>query len=370
MTIFNHFKNISIFKNIFDKCLGVDIGTFSIKIVELSRIGERRKLENYGEIESEMFYKKPFRIVERNTLSISSKDISRGIKAIKEEARISCVKAIFSIPDFSTFFTNFELPAMRQEEIPRAIEFEARRYSPLPPSEVIFDWQIIGDLTSTQSKNKIKILLAVIPNEIVNQYQEVAEFSGLKLLALEAEVFGLARALLKGKEKKSVILVDIGAQTTTLTVVNNGNVEKTQTIDVSGSELTQVLSKSLNIDYKKAEDLKKKHGLKISNFLEKELKKSVGNIFEPLIEPLLNEIEKMVYNFYQTTNKDIDQIILAGGTALLSGLKEYFFIRLQKEIVIANPFVNIFYPSILRQKLEKIGPSFAIATGVALRGLE
>ena len=369
MAISNFFKGISLFKSISDKCLGVDIGTFSIKMVELSRIGERRKLENYGEIESEMFYKKPFRTVEKNILSISSKDISKGIDAIREEAKISSVKAIFSIPDFSTFFTNFELPAMRQEELSRAIEFEARRYSPLPPSEVIFDWKIIGDLTSIRSKDKIKILLAIIPNEVVNQYQEVAEFSGLKLVALEAEIFELARAL-NDKNKKSIILVDFGAQTTTLTIVNNGSIEKTQTIDVSGNELTQVLSRALNIDYKKAENLKKKYGLKISKFLEKELEKSVGNIFEPLIDPILNEIEKMVYNFYQTTNKDIDQIILAGGTALLNGLKEYFFIRLQKEIIIANPFTDIFYPSILRQKLEEMGPSFAIATGTALRGLE
>ena len=352
------------------KSLGIDIGTSSIKIVELSKKGERIELENYGEIKTQMFYKKSFRTFEKSTLLLSSKDIARGIRAVIEEAKIFSNYAIFSIPDFVVFSANFELPVMDKEKLSQAIEFEARQYTPLPVSEVVFDWQIIGnDLTSIKSGDKVKILLIIIPNEIINQYQEIANLAGLKLSVLETEVFGLTRSLIK-EQKQTVFLVDIGAQTTSLTIVNNGNIEKFRTIDISSNELTQVLAKALNINHEKAEELKQKYGLKATTFSDAQSSGLPDNVLYPLIDSILNEIEKTIYNFYQDTNKDISQIILSGGTALMPGLKEYFFKRLQKETIIADPFANIFCPSILRQNLKQIGPSFAIAIGMALRGLE
>ena len=125
-------------------CLGIDVGTSSIKIINLSKIGSRVKLENYGETSAVAFYEKSFRTFEENTLSLSTQEISRAIKAILSEAKIREKKAVFSIPDFSSFFTNFQLPPMTKEEIPQAIHFEAPQHIPLPLSEVTIDWQIIG----------------------------------------------------------------------------------------------------------------------------------------------------------------------------------------------------------------------------------
>jgi len=357
------------FKIIPKKFLGIDIGTSSIKIVELSRWGERRKLENYGEIEISALYKKPFRTFEKSTLLLSNQNISRVIKAIIEEAKIKTRQVIFSIPDFSSFFTNFDLPPMTKEELSQAVVYEARRHVPMPLGEVTLDWQVIGGQISNREKTEVKILLVAVPNEVINQYQEISEISGLELFALEAEVFGLLRSLVREEEKKPIALVDIGAQTTTCSVIDNKILKTSHSFDLSGNELTEVVSKSLGIDYKRAENLKKKYGILADQRPDIE-KEGVREILLPLIDIILREIEKVSKNFYLTERKEIQKVILAGSSALIPGLKEYFQTSLKKEIEVANPFSNIFYPPILEKTLKETGPSFAIAVGMALRGLE
>jgi len=354
------------------KSLGIDIGTSSIKIVELSRRGERRKLENYGEIAAPALYQKPFRTFEESTLLLASQDVSRAIKAVMDEAKIKTNQTVFSIPDFSSFFTSFELPPMTEAELPQAVRYEARQHVPLPLGEVTLDWQVIEGRASHQpasgGKTKLKILLVAVPNEVINQYRKIAEISGLELLALEAEVFGLLRSLI-GEEKKAVLLVDIGAQSTTCSIVEKSYLKMSYSFDMSGNELTEVISKGLGVDYKTAENLKEKYGI-LSAPSSDAPASEVRQILLPLIDVILKEIEKIYQDFYQTEGKEIQKIVLAGASAFLPGLKEYFQNYFKKEIEIANPFSYLFCPPILENTLKEMGSSYAIAVGMALRGLE
>jgi type IV pilus assembly protein PilM len=349
------------------KSLGIDVGTSSIKIVELSRWGERIKLENYGEISAQAFYQRPFRTFEKSTLLLFAEDISRAIKAIREEAKIKTKRTVFSIPDFSSFFTSFELPPMTMEELPQAVRYEARQYVPLPLAEVTLDWQIIEGEVSDQRKAKLKILLVAVPNEVISQYRKIAEISGLELQALEAEVFGLLRSLIPGEEKRIVILVDIGAQSTTCSIIEKRILKMSYSFDMAGNELTATIAKGLGIDYNEAEDIKEKYG--ILPTVESPAAE-VRELLLPLIDVILKEIEKISQNFYLTEGKEAQKIFLAGASAYLPGLKEYFEDHFKKEIEIANPFSHIFYPPILEETLKKMGSSYAIAVGMALRGLE
>ena len=357
------------------KFLGIDVGTAAIKIVELSRWGERRKLENYGEIKAEVVYEKPFRTFEKSTLLLSSREISRAIKAVIEEAKIKTRDCVFSIPDFSSFFTNFELPPMTKEELPQAVVYEAKQHVPLPLGEVTLDWQVIEGEVSDQKKTKLKILLVAVPNEVINQYREIAALTNLQLFALEAEVFGLIRSLISEDEKRTLSIIDIGAQSTTCSIIDKRVLKVSYSFDLSGNELTEIVAKSLSLDYKTAEKLKEKYGLEdillphtISGTPSPE--KSIKEILLPLIDTILREIEKICQNFYQTEGKEVQKFIIAGGTALIPGLKEYFESYLKKEVEIANPFSSLFYPPILEKTLKKMGPAYAIAVGTALRGLE
>lgn len=353
------------FQMIPQSVLGVDIGTSSIKLVEISRWGNRNKLENYGEIGAEILYEKPFLKFEKSTLAMSTYDIARGIQAIMEETKVKTRRVYFSIPDFSSFFTWFELPPMTKEEIPQAVSYEARRHIPLPLSEITLDWQIIGGAAHGKQKSPFKILLVAVPNEVINQYQSIASLAKLELRALEAEVFGLTRSLFVGGGSEVTILIDIGARSTTISMIEKGSLKMTHSFDMAGNEFTEVLSRSLGVDYKTAEKLKKEHGMIDSNG-----KSNIREALSPLVDLIVSEIEKISKNYYQREKKEAQKVILSGGSALLPGIDRYISQRIQKPVSVDNPFSTLFYPPILEETLKGMGPSYAISVGMALRGLE
>lgn len=355
-------KFSSIFRK---KFLGIDIGTWAIKVVELSSFAGRIKLENYGQISSKVLYLKPFRTFEKSTLLLSTQEIIKAIKAIFEEAKIKTKKAFFSFPDYATFFTTFELPPMTKEEIPFAVEAEARRHIPVPLAEVAWDWQLIGK-REIGKKQKFKILLVAVPKEIVNQYQMIATALELQSIALEAEVFSLARALVEKKEG-IVGIVDIGARTTTCSIIEKGILRISHSFDLSGDELTERIAKSLGIDSEIAESLKIKFGLISTEIPEG---REIREILLPLIDFILKEVEQTFYQFSVSEGKEVEKIILAGGNANLPGLLQYCQNYFKKKVEIANPFKKIYFPPILEETLREMGPSLAIAIGLAERGFE
>ncbi len=337
--------------------LGVDIGTSSIKAVELYRWGDRRSLKNYGELTIENIYKKSFRTFEKNALLLERTDIAKALRAVLQEAHIEGKQAIFSIPDFSSFFTNFELPPMTKKELSDAVVFEARRHIPVPLSEVVFDWQLI-DGTYGQ-KTPLAILMVAVPNEVVRQYQEIAKEAGLQLVALEAEVFGLIRSCV-WEDERPMVLLDMGAQSTAVNVVFKGNLRMSHSFDIAGNALTERIAKSLSIDYESAQREK----------TEKGMTGTLAPILSPFIDMILGEVEKIADAFLRSKGRAIDKIILGGGSAKLPGLREYVEQNMRKEVALADPFRPLYYPPILEETIKEIGPSYAVSIGMALRGLE
>jgi len=354
------------------KFVGIDVGTYYIKIVEISKFGNRLKLENYGSIPASALYEKPFRTFEKNTLLLSSQDVSRAIKAIMEEAKIKTRKAILSIPDFCSFFTNFELPSMKKEELPQAIRYEAKQHVPMHLGGVTLDWDVIeGEEKTGKEKivSNLKILLVAVPNEVINQYKEIGRLAGLELVGQEVEVFSLMRGLTRGDEKVPVAIIDVGAQSTTCSIIDQRVLKMSHSFDVSGNEFTRVIAKGLNVDYLEAERLKKNYGVLFSgggDITSREIKE----VIIPLIDMIIVEMDKIFNNFYNMAGREVGKVIVAGGTVLMPNFKEYLSERLLKPVEIADPFFNIFYPPILDTTLKEMGPSYAIAVGAALRGLQ
>ena len=345
-------------------CLGVDIGTTSVKIVELSRSGNVDKLENYGEIAAGGFnldFSKKGDGKDNIVLTSSAKEIAKAISILIKEAGFRTRKAVFSVPDFCTFFTSFDLPPMNKKEIPQAVKFQASKYVPFPLTEMKIDWAIIEGRPASKSflgkkieGTKLKILLVTVPNEIITNYEEIAKMARLEVLFLEAEVFSLVRSLI-GNEKGVIILVDIGGRSTTCNVIENGILKSSHSFDVSGNEFTHAIARSLNVDYEEADRLKKEIGIRKGTKEEE--------ILYPLLDVLLREVRKL-------STSNVSKVILAGGTALIPGLPEYFTEQLGVVTEIANPFLKIKHPSSLKKILEEMAPSYGIATGLALKGLE
>ena len=359
-------EKLNIFSNPFKmffpkKMVGIDVGTSSVKVVEISRWGQGKVLENYGEIKSVSLYKEPFRNVEKGSYLLSNYFVSRAVRAVLDEARIKTKSVIFSIPDFSTFCTSFELPPMSAHELKDAVYYNASQYIPLPITETTLDWKLIGG-NPGEKQSTLKIFLVAIPNHIIQDYQKVAQLAGVELYAVESEVLGLARSLVK-EDKSCVCVVDIGVQSTTINIIDKKSLKKSYSFSFAGSQLTYSIASALGLGHAEAEELKNKEGL-ISS------KEEISKTLYLLVDPLVIEVKKVLSDFYLQEGKEVDVIYLTGGTSGLPGLKEYFAEVLKKKVEIPNCFSELLYPPILGQTLEKIAPSFSVATGVALGGLE
>jgi len=348
--------------NVFSKnFVGIDIGTDSIKMVELSR-QKGKTLANYGILGAEYFSGNSFRSRERGVLSIEERNIVEAITNILQEAGIKSKQAFFSIPDYVSFFTTFDLPPMSEKEVPQAVKYEAPRRIPLPLSEVTLDWQIIKGGPNSKGAVPLRVLLVTVPNDVINQYQRIAQGAGLKIIALEAEVFAILRALIKYQDKSNVIcLIDIGERSSTINIVSQGILKVSHSLDASGENFTQALTSALGIEKRKASAIKYVYGMSEKN---QEIKK----ILLPKAELILRKTKNVFNELYAKDKEVPGKVILSGGGVAMPGLVEYFSQSLDIPIEVANPFIDIAIPPSLEGILKNLGPSLTIAAGMALRG--
>ncbi|MFA5013117.1 MAG: type IV pilus assembly protein PilM [Candidatus Paceibacterota bacterium] len=343
--------------------LGIDIGTKSIRVVEVSRKKDKPVLENYGELNLDIATTQSFRNFDKNTLNPSIENISKALRVILAETGIKAKKVNFSLPDFSTFFVSFELPPMKKKELDNAIGFEARKHIPLPLSEMVLDWQ---SMSKDSAKEKNKVLLMAIPKVLVEQYKGIAENAGLELAALEAEALGSKRSLFEPTDPPTCI-VEIGYQSTTVSVVSDNYLKTSFSFDVAGKDLTLSLAETLNIDPAEAEEIKKQNGL-LSDERE-----DVAQILVPVISLIVDKIKRVVIEFQNNENVRVRKMLLAGGTSQMFGIVEYFKSVFDEdefmdmEISLGKSFLSVQYPPILENKIKSIHPTFAIAIGEALK---
>jgi len=355
------------FKKVPKKCLGIDIGTSYIKMVEIRKRGKDKELSNYGEIKVSDIYPN----FKASIITAEIEEVANVIGAIIAEAKIKTRTAVFSLPDYSSFFTTFTLPAMTKEEIPEAVKYEAPLHIPLPLTKVTLDWQVVEGFE--KQGVPLEILLVAVPNEIVNRYREIASLAKLNLEALEAEVFGLIRSLIKSD--LTTALVDIGAESTTCSIVDKKILKSSHSFDTGGKRLTEALAGLLNVEWERAEKLKIENGILGV--------KSVREGLLPTLNLILKETEQICSEFSETERKEVENLILAGGSALLPGLKEYFaeninlpkfpkekFGQVNKKVEIADPFSGLISPPVLSKNLGEMGPLYAVSVGIALRGIQ
>jgi len=343
------------------KSLGIDIGSKAIRVVEISKEKDRKELTNYGELKLDNVSVDTFKYFNKQTFQPSVANVSRGLRAILEEAEIETKEAVFALPDFSTFFTNFSLPPMKKEELDGAVHFEAKKHIPLPFDEIIIDWQLIGgEVNETEGENKI--LAMAISKKIIENYKQIAENVGLRLTSLEAEVIGLRRAVI-GQRKGVFCLVEMGYQSTTMSIVEDGFIINSISFDMAGKDFTYSISEALSIGLEKAEKIKKTQGIKEGT------EKKIEQILTPTLSIISLKLKNIINDFEAKNNKKIKNIILAGGSSQMSGILDYF----KKEfsnIEIGNSFEGIIYPQEIKKMLPDISSTFSVALGEALKIFE
>lgn len=342
--------------------LGVDIGTTSIKIIELGKGGGRPVLKNYGILETYNHLERANTAIQTSSLKIAETDTAELIKSLVKQAKFSTKNVVASIPSFSAFVTLFELPQMTDREVSKTMDFQISQYIPMPIDEVSIEWRKVGEKQDDQGFIKQQILLISIPNDIISKYKNIFKGAGLNLTALEVESQSLIRAA-AFDVKEPTLVVDIGSRSTEIIAVSDGEMKYSYQTDYSSSGLTYAVAKGLGINVRRAEKLKKEKGLLGGESSE------LSTLMIPHLDAIINEIKRAKNKYEQIFGNKIGFVILSGGGSKLLGIDKYTEAKIDIPVAISNPFSLLEYPSNLEPIIKEMGASFSVAIGLALKDI-
>ncbi|OGZ10597.1 MAG: hypothetical protein A3D67_01945 [Candidatus Lloydbacteria bacterium RIFCSPHIGHO2_02_FULL_51_22] len=367
-----------LFKKKGESVLGIDIGSSSIKIVQLRKAKGKAVLETYGELALGPYAE---RAIGQATM-LPAENLALAVRDIIREANVSVKSGGIAIPLVSSLISVIELPQVSEKQLQTMIPIEARKYIPVPISEVTLDWQILpveadtdvevppsaaererGSDGSTAPK-KAHALVVAIHNDIVARYQTIATRDALDIWFLESEIFSSTRSLLS-LERGPVLLLDIGASTTKFSIVENGIPWSTHVLSRGSQDITLALSKSLGIGFREAEEVKRSVGMSGEG-----VHKDVADTVRFTLGTIFSSANRMLLDFERHYGKTVEKVVLSGGGARLKGVEEVARANFSIEVTIADPFSKVVSPAFLEPVLKEAGPYFAVAVGIALRALE
>jgi type IV pilus assembly protein PilM len=350
-----------------NRCLGIDIGTTGIKIVELKKENNVPTISNYA-----LSYDSGS-LLQSNGLEILDVQIKEILQGMIKKGEFGAKRAVLGIPSFLALISFIELPEMPASEIEKAIRFEAVKFIPSPIEEVNLGWEIIGSYQERpveggqpiRGNQKMQIMVVTVPNSAVGRLSSIADKSRIKVTAMEVESFATVRCLV-GNDKGTFIIVNIGAKATDFTIVSDGVIRVTRSIYIGGSEISRAIASSLRIDLQRADRIKKSNQINLMNPDDQ-----LSVLISPVVGMMIDEIKRL-QELYHKKNplKKIEKMIFTGGGSKMATLSEYFSKQLSMECQKGNPLARIGVKKEHQDIVQKVAPELTVAIGLALRGLE
>jgi len=371
--------------------LGVDVGAGGIKIVELKKEKNRPVLFTYGltsdpqDVHRLLVPKQTApadglvakaldgnkEILSKFSGEVSDEQVEKYaevIKAVCKASRTSSKIATVSLPASAIFHAVVNLPQVDKKDLNSIVMAEIKKLLPRPIEEMAVDYQVVASDPTAKIQ---KVLVNAVPHVLVSFYSRVFQRAGLVLNALESEGAALERALV-GKDKAVTMVIDIGAERTNFFIIDQSVPLTYNTLESGGNKMNRIIQKVLGLEDGFVEQIK----YDLSNFLPKYTEglpmEKVINLFMPVIDPIVKEIEYS-FNLYlrQTGNegKQPEKIILTGGAAMLPYLSQYISDRFKIKCYIGDPWARIVYQDGLKTVLNQIGPRMSVAIGLALRSV-
>jgi type IV pilus assembly protein PilM len=211
----------------------------------------------------------------------------------------------------------------------------------------------------------LQIFLTGSPKKIVRKYIDIFKAAKLDLVSLETETFSLVRSLV-GDDKSTVMIVEIGANSTDFSIIKESIPVLNRSLTVCGSTVTKILAEKMGVTYPQAEQFK----FDLSVSLGSDSHEELAQLLTQTLEPIVTEMQYMLDFFRSQNNGSVEKVILSGGGALLLNLSSYLSKRLNLQVIIGDPWNRVNYPEELRPVLSEVGPRLAVAIGLAMREIE
>jgi type IV pilus assembly protein PilM len=342
--------------------IGIDISSSSIKMVELADAGK-------GAWRIERYVIEPLpRDVVMDGNIVNFEQVADSVKRAWKRLGSSTRYAALALPTAAVITKKIILPAgLREQEMEVQVESEANQYIPFALEEVNLDFQVIGPAPSSQ--DEVEVLIAASRKEKVEDRVASIEAAGLKAVVVDVEsyatqaAFDLVERQLPGGGKDLLIaLVDIGANVMNVNILRNGQVVYVREQAFGGNQLTQEIMRTYGMSYEEADAAKRSHSLP-ENY--------EADLLRPFLDNLALEISRALQIFFtsgQSQYTHVDQVVLAGGCAVIPGLDLAVKERTGVDTQVANPFVDMqTSPRIRPKQLLADAPSLLVACGLALR---
>lgn len=332
---------------------GLDIGFHSIKIVQLEKKRGLIRLASFNntDVPSESFV--------NNTLK-NTDEIAKTLKEAMKGAKIAPITSkyvIVGIPEHLTFTKIASVPKMGQKELKDAVKWEVTQSIPVSIEELDYDFEIMSE-----NEKNLQVLIVAAPKNLIKSYLEVAEKAGLQPVAVEVEPQAVSRALVKKDDMGTYLIIDIGAETTSVTVLQNQIIQFTASATVGGHQINKAIALKLG---KPVYELDKilHHS---DNAKNKEILTKAFNAAKPTLQSINQEVIKTIRYYEEESKSNFQKILLCGGESILPGMTSFFETSTNITTKIGNPWVNL-PPFPLKPIPHEILPSYATAIGLALR---
>jgi type IV pilus assembly protein PilM len=341
--------------------VGLDIGSSSIKAVELqSRRGTVELVSlGYENLPSDT-------IVDGQIMELNN--VSNVVSNIFREHQIKTDRVVAGVSGHSVIVKNIVVPQMSEEELEESIDWHAEEHIPFDISDVSLDYEITG-----RTHDALQVLMAACKRDKIANIKQAIQLAGKQPAVIDVDAFALQNcyeANYQPAPGEVVALLNIGASTMNINILNGTKSVFTRDVSVGGNQYTGLLQKELGLPFEQAEAVKR--GLPVPDLTEE---RDIQPILETVSDILALEISKTM-DFYRATAEEgeaaVQKILVSGGGSKLPGLLEYLSERFEIQVEVFDPFRNIrvdarrFDPDYMRE----IVPEMAVAVGLALRGVE
>jgi type IV pilus assembly protein PilM len=333
---------------------GLDIGTTAVRAVQLRGGGPVKTLLRYAYVP----------IDSKLALSDSKTDQQRLAQVIKElvtQAGMSTRNVAVGIPSGRVFTAVVDFDRLPQDELAKAIRYQADSLIPTPLDKSKMDWAVIGD--SPKDKTKVEVLLSSVENDFVEQRLDMLESIGLDVIAFEPDNLALTRALIAGDSPQAQMVFDMGSRSADLVVTFGGAPRLTRSIPTGADSIVRAAAQNLNIDDKQARQFVFKFGMS-----KDKLEGRIYSAISSSVEVLTGEIDKSI-KFFQSRYPEspIGRIVVTGGASALPEFPLYIANKFGVEVEIGNAWRNVSFAPDRQNELLAVSNHFGVATGLAER---
>lgn len=357
----------SYFRKSGGQAFGLEIGTSAIKAVSLAPGG--------GAVQQAGMVPTPVGAM-RDGGVIEPQAIAAEIRSLLAQTGISHKQVVTAIPNQATVTRNITVPRMDIKELRGSdmIRYEAERYIPFPIDEVTLDFDVLDDPSTLPEDGQMEVVIAAVPNDIVGRHIETLNMAGLQPTIVDVKSFAALRAIGKQhavKPDEVVLALEIGASSSVIGLVRGERLLMSRNINVAADDFTTALQRAFDMDFSAAEALKLGYKADAGGLADGSAHSParIAEALRPAMIELITEVRRSL-EFYRVQSGDliIDQMLLAGGGAKLSGLTA----AMSEALGIPTEVVNTWGSLTLTgndQALRDHGPEYTVPLGLALRGV-